>query len=190
MTSPDPKAHTQEPAGTVNGAQAQAPGKVPSTFQNFLGGILDLRFQRNLTMQLLPLFYLVLLLGAAGIVLLIVAGAFWLSLWAGVVTLLVAPFGFLAAVAVIRAALEYMVLAYRIMETVNRMDRIPGQVDNLNARVDYITAEFDRVAAEVHHIRDQVDGVTDTVHLLRPVLNPLSLPGKLMRSYNKRHSQN
>ncbi len=137
----------------------------------FLAGILDLRFQRNLTMQLLPLFYVLLLLGALGAVALINALAFWLSLWAGLLVLLVSPLALLVAAAVIRATLEYLVMAYRIMETVQHMDRIPGQVDNLNARVDHITTEFAHISR--------------TLHDLRPVLLPLSLPGRLARRLNR-----
>lgn len=158
-----------------------------SAWRHFAAGILDLRFQRNLTMQLLPLFYLVLLLGAGGVILLAVALAWWLWPIAGVIATLIAPVAFLAAVAVIRAALEYLVMAYRIMETVNRMDRIPSQVDNLNGRVDYITQEFDEIRSDVDHIRREFDELAETVRLLRPVLRPFTLPGRIAQSYNKRH---
>lgn len=157
------------------------------SFRHFMAGILDLRFTRYLSMQLLPLFYALLLLGALGVLVLVTALAFWLSPWAGLVMLLLAPLGFLVAAAVIRAALEFLVMAYRIMETVNRMDRIPSQVDNLNTKVDGISAEFDLVAAQVHHIRGQVDGVTETTGILRQILHPLSLPARMARSYTRRN---
>jgi hypothetical protein len=147
-------------------------------FQNFLGGILDFRFRRNLTMQLLPLVYIVLLLGAAGVILLILVVAFWVSPLAGLVALVVAPFAFLAAAAVIRAALEYLVMAYRIMETVQEMKGIPGQVH-------YLSTEFEQIAAEVHHIRAQVDSVTEVVQDLQPLLHTVSLPGRLLRGLHK-----
>lgn len=150
-----------------------------STFRHFLAGIVDFRFQRNLTMQLLPLFYTLLLLGAALVILTLMGLAFWLSPMAGLASLVIGPVAFFIAVAVIRAALEYLVMAYRIMQTVNGMDRIPGQVDNLNARVDHVVAEVD-------HIRRQFDEVAHTVQLLRPVLQPLSFPSRLVRSMSKR----
>jgi predicted neutral ceramidase superfamily lipid hydrolase len=152
-----------------------------SRLRHFLAGIIDLRFQRNLTMQLLPLFYVLLLLGAAGVLLVVTAIAFWLSPLAGMGMLVLSPLGFLAAAAVIRAALEYLVMAYRIMETVQGMQHISAQVDHLST-------EFDQIAAEVHHMRGQVDQVGDAISAIKPLLQPLTLPGRLMRSY-QRHKQ-
>lgn len=149
-----------------------------SRFRHFMGGIFDFRFRRNLTMQLLPLFYVLLLLGAAGVIALAVVVAFWVSPLAGLVAVIVAPLAFLAAAAVIRAALEYLVMAYRIMETVQNMQGIPGQVQ-------YLSSEFEQVVAEVHHIRGQVDEVTEVVNSLRPVMEPLALPARLLRGFRK-----
>jgi len=104
--------------------------------------------------------------------------SFWLSLPAGMVALVVAPFGFLAAAAVIRAALEYLVMAYRIMETVQDMKGIPGQVH-------YLSTEFEQIAAEVHHIRGQVDEVTLVVKDLQPVLQTINMPGRLLRGWRR-----
>lgn len=154
-----------------NGA---GPGE--SRWQSFIGGILDFRFRRNLTMQLLPLFYIVLLLGAAGVILLAVVVVFWLSPMAGLVAGVVAPFAWLAAVAVIRAALEYLVMAYRIMETVQRMNSIPQQVEHL-------ATEFDLINADVRHMRRQVDDMAETVNHLEPALQTLSLPSRLLKRF-------
>ncbi len=154
------------------------PRPVTGNFRNFMGGIFDFRFRRNLTMQLLPLFYVLLLLGAAGVIALAVVVAFWVSPLAGLVAVVVAPLAFLAAAAVIRAALEYLVMAYRIMETVQSMQGIPGQVH-------YLSSEFEQIAAEVHHIRGQVDTVTEVVEGLRPVVEPLALPGRLLRGLRR-----
>ena len=159
--------------------------KLFNSLKNFASGVLDLSFKKKMTIELLPLFYALLLLAAAGISLLIVAGAFWLSIWAGLIALLFVPLGFIVAVAIIRAALEYLVLAFGILETVNNMNRIPEQVDNLNAQVNHITAELNHVIEDVTYIRGKVDRVTTTVGLLHPALTLLSLPQRLMPKSNK-----
>ena len=161
--------------------QLEQTQKRRSAMRHFLAGILDLRFERNLTMQLLPLFYALLLLGAAGVMLVLTALAFWFSPLAGLGMLVLSPLGFLAAAAVIRAALEYLVMAYRIMETVKGMEHISGQVDHLSQ-------EFDLIAGDVKHMRKQVDGMTDVIGAVKPLLQPLTLPARIMRSY-QRHKQ-
>lgn len=167
----------------------------PSRFRHFLAGILDWRFSRYLTMQLLPIFYGLLLLGAAVVITGFVALAFWLSpLW-GLACLVVAPLAWLAAAAVIRAALEFLVMAYRIMITVQRMDDIPEQVGSLTGQIENITtgfeeiraqvgqihAGFEAISAEVRLVRRQVDGITDTIDLVQPVLQPLNFARRLVR---------
>jgi len=159
--------------------------KLFNSLSRFATGVLDLSFKKKMTIELLPLFYTLLLFAAAGISLLILGVAFWWSIWAGLVALLFVPLGFLVAVAIIRAALEYLVLAFGILETVNNMNRIPEQVDNLNAQVNYITGELNHVIADVTYIRGKVDSVTTTVGLLHPALSLLSLPQRLRPKTNK-----
>lgn len=169
-------------------------GNRPSAFRHILDGLLDLRFSRYLSMQLLPIFYGLLLLGAAVVIAAVVALAFWLNpLW-GAGTLLVAPLAWLVTAAVIRAALEFLVMAHRIMITVQRMDGIPDHVDALSLRVENITTGFEQVraqvdnihtgfsaiSAEVHHVRRQVDGITGTVNMVKPVLAPVGVMGRLL----------
>lgn len=169
-------------------------GNRPSAFRHFLDGLLDLRFSRYLSMQLLPIFYGLLLLGAAVVIAAVVALAFWLNpLW-GAGTLLLAPLAWLVTAAVIRAALEFLVMAHRIMITVQRMDGIPDHVDALSLRVENITTGFEQVrtqvdnihtcfsaiSAEVHHVRRQVDGITGTVNMVKPVLAPVGVMGRLL----------
>ncbi len=164
---------------------AEKSPKLISSLKSFAAGVLDLSFKKKMTIELLPLFYALLLLAAAGISLLILSLAFWWSIWAGLVALIFVPLGFLVAVAIIRAALEYLVLAFGILETVNNMNRIPEQVDNLNAQVNYITGELDHVIADVTYIRGKVDNVTTTVGLLHPALSLLSLPQRLRPKTHK-----
>ena len=159
--------------------------KLRHGLQNFISGVLDLSFKKKMTIELLPLFYALLLFAAASISLIILIITFWFSVWAGLIALVLVPLGLIIAVAIIRAALEYLVLAFGILETVNNMNRIPEQVDNLNAQVNHITAELSQVIADVTYIRGKVDHVTTTVSLLHPALSLLSLPQRLMPKGHK-----
>lgn len=139
------------------------------SLRNFLSGVLDLRFRSYLSMQLLPLFYVLLLLGAGCTLALLTGLAFWVHPWAGLTMLVLAPLAFLVAAAVIRAALEFLVMAYRIMQTVHDMQQIPTQVDNLNTKVDRISAGFDSIP-------ERIGDLQQTVGLLQPILRLLHLP--------------
>lgn len=166
----------------------------PSGIRNFLGAITDLRFGRYLTMQLLPIFYVLLLLGAAIVVAALTGLVFWLSPWWGLVALVVAPVAWLVIAAVVRAALEFLVMAYRIMITVQNMNEVAGHVASLSGHIDLlqtrlegitdnvqdIHASFGEIRHEIQHVRNQVDTVTATVDMARPVLRPLGMAQRLM----------
>lgn len=139
--------------------------------KSFTRSIMDLSFQEYLTMKLLPVFYVLLLVGLTVVAVIINIGAWQLSTTAGIVVLLGTPFGLAIAFAVVRAALEFLVMAYRIMLTLERMDRIPDQVDNLNSKVDGIS--------------ERVDEVTDVVNILKPLVGVQHLPGKILNRKNK-----
>lgn len=133
-----------------------------------LSGLFDWRFQRYLTMQLLPVFYVLLVLAAVVVIAGVVGLAFLWSPMAGLITLVVAPFVLLIAVAVIRAVLEYLVMAHRIMRVVENMERIPGHVDQLTARVDVVVNQVDALGEKVNDMHSTV-----------------GLPGRLMRRWQK-----
>lgn len=167
---------------------------------SFFGGIVDLRFKRYLTMQLLPVFYVLLLLGATLVVTTIAAITFWLSPAWGLLALLIAPIAWLVLVAVIRAALEFLVMAYRIMLTVQNMNEVAGHVASLSGHIDLlqermegitgnvhdIHAGFSDIHEEIQHVRNQVDHVTETVDMARPMLRPLSAAQGLIKSLRGR----
>lgn len=138
------------------------------TDRNLVSGLLDWRFQRYLTMQLLPLFYVLLVIAAAAVIAGLVGLAFLFSKAAGFIALAVAPFVLLIAVAIIRAVLEYLVMAHRIMRVVENMERIPGHVDQLTARVDLVVDHVDALGAQVNDIHRTV-----------------GLPGKILRKWDK-----
>ena len=148
----------------------------PSAVQSIhtrIPNVADWQFRRYLTMQLLPLFYVLLLLAAIVAIGGIVAFCFWLHLWAGIVAASLAPLVFLVSAAVIRAVLEYLIMAYRIMRIIERMDALPDQVTDLSHRVDRITGHVDQLIVHVDDIHDTLTGI-------RPFLRSASLPGRLL----------
>lgn len=136
--------------------------------RNLVRGLLDWRFQRYLTMQLLPLFYVLMIVAAVVVIGGAIAFAFVLSKMAGFIALAVAPFVLLIAVAIIRAVLEYLVMAHRIMRVVENMERIPGHVDQLTARLDVVVGQVDALGAQVNDIHRTV-----------------GLPGRILRKWDK-----
>jgi hypothetical protein len=141
---------------------------LPENDSGLLRGLIDWRFQRYLTMQLLPVFYVLLVIAAVVVIAGVVALAFLWSSMAGLITLAVAPFVLLIAVAVIRAVLEYLVMAHRIMRVVENMERIPGHVDQLTARVDVVVTQVDALGEKVNDMHSTV-----------------GLPGRILRRWQK-----
>ena len=133
----------------------------------------DWRFEHYLTMRLLPLFYLLLVAGAAVAVFGIAAACFWISTPIGLIALSVSPLLLLVIVAVVRAALEYLIMAHRIMRIIERMDALPEQVRDLSYRVDGITRQVDRLTDNVQDIHQ------DLMHV-RPLLRSAGFPSRLL----------
>jgi len=144
--------------------------KINQRIYYFTQGVFDFSFKKKLTIELLPIFYALLLFVAAAVSLAILVAAFWISEWVGFFAIIVVPIGFLISIAIIRAALEYLMLAFGILETVNNMNKIPDQVDNLNEKVNYITNELNYIISDVTHIRQKLDDVVSTVEMLDPLL--------------------
>ncbi|EKF75825.1 hypothetical protein A11A3_03112 [Alcanivorax hongdengensis A-11-3] len=140
-----------------------------------LEDLADWRFDRYLTMQLLPWFYLILVMAATLLTIIIVVSFFQVSMLAGITALLAAPFGLLVAVAVVRAALEYLVMAHRIMNIIERMDALPDQVSGVSTRVEGISDHVD-------HLVERVERMEGTLTLLRPLLESTNLPKRLINS--------
>lgn len=155
--------------------------KLTQGISNFGKGLIDFRFQQYLSMQLLPVFYALLLLGILGFFLALNVAAFWYSHLVGVFVLAATPFALLIAFAVTRAALEFLVMAYRIMETVQRMDRIPQQVDNLNSKVDGISDKVHEFEIQINQISGQVNDVTHVISFLKPISDIGALPRRWFR---------
>ena len=152
---------------TTDTAPLDKPVKPTGTIPN----IGDWRFNRYLTMQLLPLFYVLLLAGALVVIISIVVVCFYFSLMVGLIAALASPIVFLVTFAVIRAALEYLIMAHR-MRIIERMDALPGQVSELSVRVDGITNHVDQL---INH----VDDIHGTLMEVRPILRSAGLVSRL-----------
>lgn len=145
----------------------QSAGTIPN--------LADWRFNRYLTMQLLPLFYLLLLLGALVTIGSIVLLCFYyVSMLAGLIALILSPIVFLITFAVIRAALEYLIMAHRIMRIIERMDALPTQVTDLSTRVDRITRHVDQL---IEHVDDIHASMMDA----QPLFKSAGLLSRLLR---------
>lgn len=134
--------------------------------QSKLLQLVDWQFTRYLSMQLLPLLYLLLIVGDLVLVGFIVANSFETSLLYGLATTLVSPLMFLVIAAIIRAALEYLVMAHRTMKTVESMSALSGKVDGMSDRLDKISTE--------------VTDIHEALMQLRPLLRSAGLPGRLL----------
>ncbi|MFN3714295.1 MAG: DUF4282 domain-containing protein [Alcanivoracaceae bacterium] len=152
--------------------QLVTPQDKPVRSAGMIPNLGDWRFNRYLTMQLLPLFYVLLVLGALVVIMVIVAVCFYFSLTAGLIAALASPVVFLVTFAVIRAALEYLIMAHRIMRIIERMDALPGQVSDLAVRVDGITRHVDQ-------LNHQVDDIHGTLMEVRPILRSAGLLSRL-----------
>ncbi|WP_156495671.1 DUF4282 domain-containing protein, partial [Alcanivorax sp. HI0033] len=83
--------------------------------------MVDWQFNRYLSMQLLPLLYLLMIIGALLLVGFLVAASYSSSLWFGLAATVLSPLLFVVFVAIVRAALEYLVMAHRTMSIVESM---------------------------------------------------------------------
>lgn len=133
--------------------------------------LVDWQFNRYLSMQLLPLLYLLMIIGAVLLVGFFVAASFSSSLWFGLATATLSPLILLVMIAIVRAALEYLVMAHRTMNIVESMNALPDQVAKVEGRVQELCT--------------QVEDIHGTVVQLRPLLRSAGLPGRLLDSLRK-----
>lgn len=173
----------------------------PTGIRRFMGGILDLGFGQYLSMQLLPVFYLLLLIGAALTIIGIVALAFWFSPTYGIVALVGAPVAWLVVAAIARAALEFLVMAYRIMHTVQSMGQIAEHVASLSSHIDLLQNRlegitdnmqdihigFKDIRQDIRKVSGQVDTIYTAVELVEPVLKPMVSAKRMVTSARRKN---
>ena len=137
--------------------------------------MVDWQFNRYLSMQLLPLLYLLMIIGALLLVGFLVAASYSSSLWFGLAATVLSPLLFVVFVAIVRAALESLVMAHRTMSIVESMRALPDQVAKVEGRVEALTS--------------QVEDIHGTVIQLRPLLRSAGLPARLLDSLRKGESK-
>lgn len=101
-------------------------------FRDYLILLCDLRFKRYLTVQMLPILYVLLVIGGLGVIGQFVWDAFAQSLLRGMTFLLAAPVAILIWVSACRAITEFLLAVFRMSEDVNRLAGIRPTVDKLD----------------------------------------------------------
>lgn len=101
-------------------------------FRDYLVLLCDLRFTRYLTVQMLPIFYVLLVIGGLGVIGQFVWDAFAQSLLRGMTFLVAAPVAVLIWVSACRAITEFLLAVFRMSEDVNRLAGIRPTVDKLD----------------------------------------------------------
>lgn len=101
-------------------------------FQDYLNILFDLRFSRYLTVQLLPLLYVILVIGGVGVIGQQVWDAFADSTRRGLIYVLVSPFAVLVWASACRATTEFLLVVFRMSQDVQTLASIKPTVDRLD----------------------------------------------------------
>lgn len=105
---------------------------LPFLFRDYIAILFDLRFSRYLTVQLLPLLYVVLVLGGLGVIGQQVFDAFGRNPARGLTYLAVSPFALLVWASACRATTEFLLAVFRMSEDVRTLSGIRPTVDRLD----------------------------------------------------------
>lgn len=105
---------------------------LPFLFRDYIAILFDLRFSRYLTVQLLPLLYVVLVLGGLGVICQQVYDAFGRDTQRGLAYLAVSPFALLVWASACRATTEFLLAVFRMSEDVRTLASIKPTVDRLD----------------------------------------------------------
>lgn len=100
--------------------------------KDYFSILFDLKFSRYLTVQLLPLLYVVLVIGGLGVIAQQVWDAFALSTPRGVMFLLASPFAVLVWASACRATTEFLLVVFRMSQDVQTLASIKPTVDKLD----------------------------------------------------------
>lgn len=96
--------------------------------------LLDLNFKHYISLQIIPLCYLLVLISTAGGLAFLVVTQFMKDAWLGLFYLCLAPFLFLISVSICRVVLELLIVVFRItaqLEHVSSMNDSLGEVTAL-----------------------------------------------------------
>ncbi len=100
--------------------------------RDYVRVLFDFSFTEYLTIQLLPIFYGIIILGCLGLVIYQVLMSFISSMWLGLLVLLAAPFAFLVLISVMRALFEFYIVIFRIAEDVDELVQLRDSVERLS----------------------------------------------------------
>jgi len=100
--------------------------------KDYFSILFDLRFSRYLTVQLLPLLYVVLVIGGLGVIVQQVWDAFAVSPKRGLMFFLASPFAVLVWASACRATTEFLLVVFRMSQDVQTLASIKPTVDKLD----------------------------------------------------------
>jgi len=100
--------------------------------EDYLSILFDLKYTRYLTVQLLPLLYVVLVIGGVAVIGQYVWDAFGISYTRGLGYLLASPFAVLVWASACRATTEFLHVVFRMSEDVRTLASIKPAIDKLD----------------------------------------------------------
>ena len=115
------------------------PGSLPprrniaQLFMDYLRILFDLKFNQYLTVQLLPLLYVVLVIGGLGVIVQLVVDAFSHSTQRGLIYVLAFPVAALVWASACRATTEFLLVVFRMSEDVRTLSQITPTVKKIDA---------------------------------------------------------
>lgn len=127
-----PSAKPKVPQITLKSRTAAPKRSYVGLFKDYLRLLLDLKFSRYLTVQLLPLLYVVLVIGGLGVIGQQVWDAFAQGPQRGLAYLAVSPFALLVWASACRATTEFLLVVFRMSEDVRTLASIKPTVDKLD----------------------------------------------------------
>lgn len=99
---------------------------------DYLRLLFDLKFQRYLTVQLLPMLYVILVIGGLAVIGQLVWDAFQEDTQRGLAYLAVSPLALLVWASACRATTEFLLVVFRMSEDVRTLASIKPTVDKLD----------------------------------------------------------
>ncbi len=127
--------NTRVPQITLKPKPGSLPPKrnIAQLFVDYLRILFDLKFNRYLTVQLLPLLYVVLVIGGLGVIVQLVFDAFAHSPKRGLIYLLAFPVAALVWASACRATTEFLLVVFRMSEDVHTLSQITPTVQKIDA---------------------------------------------------------
>lgn len=133
--SKHPHRHARVPQITLKQKPGSLPAKrnIAQLFMDYLRILFDLKFNRYLTVQLLPLLYVVLVVGGLGVIVQLVFDAFADNTQRGLIYLAAFPVAALVWASACRATTEFLLVVFRMSEDVRTLSQITPTVKRIDA---------------------------------------------------------